>query len=168
MILKSDWKWLPRNQQRILKEIAQWLKDACVPSTVSSASSFHPYEDFKFKNPNDIFALIDWLDNSNNKKALQEADKVLKKQPDFVCCKALKALALVRLGREEEASPILDSILQRGTCDEGALQAMNVALREMQQRKFLLNISKFRFFEIRILKFVVKRFSSNWSEIWTA
>ena len=103
---------------------------------------------FLIKNPNDIFAFIDWLDNSNNKKALQEADKVLKKQPDFVCCKALKALALVRLGREEEASPILDSILQRGTCDEGALKAMNVALREMQQRKFLL-------------KLVVIKFSSN-------
>ena len=82
-----------------------------------------------------ILVHSDWLDNSNNKKALQEAEKVLKKQPDFVCCKALKALALVRLGREEEASPILDSILEKGTCDEGALQAMNVAFRETQQRK---------------------------------
>jgi len=77
--------------------------------------------------------IYDWLDNSNNKKALQEAEKVLKKQPDFVCCKALKSLALVRLGREDEATPILNSILDRGTCDEGALQAMNVAFREMQQ-----------------------------------
>ena len=33
--------------------------------------------------------LIDWLDNGNNKKALQEAEKVLKRQPDFVCCRAL-------------------------------------------------------------------------------
>jgi len=30
---------------------------------------------------------IDCLDNGNNKKALQEADKVLKKQKDFVCAK---------------------------------------------------------------------------------
>ena len=66
---------------------------------------------------------------------MQEAEKVLKKQPDFVCCKALKSLALVRLGREEDASSLLHSIVEQGTCDEGALQAMNVAFREMQQRK---------------------------------
>ena len=79
--------------------------------------------------------ISDWLDNGNNKKALQEADKVLKKQPDFVCCKALKCLALIRLSREDEASPILDSILEKGTTDEGALQAMNIAYRELHQSK---------------------------------
>ena len=51
--------------------------------------------------------IYDWLDNGNNKKALQEADKVLKKQPDFQCCKVLKCLALIRLGREGEAETIL-------------------------------------------------------------
>lgn len=34
-----------------------------------------------------IFINSDWLDNGNNKKALQEADKVLKKQPNFQCAK---------------------------------------------------------------------------------
>lgn len=29
----------------------------------------------------------DWLDNGNNKKAFQEADKVLKKQPKLQCAK---------------------------------------------------------------------------------
>ena len=76
------------------------------------------------------------MDNGNNKKALQEADKVLKKQQDFVCCKALKALALIRLNREDEASPILDSILEQGTTDEGALQAMNIAYRELHQSNY--------------------------------
>ncbi len=71
----------------------------------------------------------------NNKKALQEAEKVLKKQPDFVCCKALKALALVRLDRAEEAVPILNAVVEEGTTDEGALQAMNIAFRESQQSK---------------------------------
>ena len=77
--------------------------------------------------------LIDWLDNGNNKKALQEAEKVLKRQPDFVCCRALKSLALIRLNRETEALPILDSITNAGTTDEGALQAMNIGYRELQQ-----------------------------------
>ena len=76
------------------------------------------------------------MDNGNNKKALQEAEKVLKRQPDFVCCRALKSLALIRLNRENEALPILDSITNVGTTDEGALQAMNIGYRELQQSEF--------------------------------
>ena len=56
--------------------------------------------------------IYDWLDNGNNKKALQEADKVLKKQPDFQCCKVLKCLALIRLGKEGEAEGILNKVLE--------------------------------------------------------
>ena len=52
-----------------------------------------------------------------------------------MCCKALKSLALIRLNREDEAVPILDSITNQGTTDEGALQAMNIAYRELQQSK---------------------------------
>ena len=77
--------------------------------------------------------IYDWLDNGNNKKALQEADKVLKKQPGFQCCKILKSLALLRLGRENEAQPILDSVLSEGPTDDGTLQAMTIAFRELQQ-----------------------------------
>ena len=54
--------------------------------------------------------IYDWLDNGNNKKALQEADKVLKKQPDFQCCRVLKCLALIRLGKEVEAETILNKV----------------------------------------------------------
>ena len=77
--------------------------------------------------------IYDWLDNGNNKKALQEADKVLKKQPGFQCCKILKSLALLRLGRENEAQPILDCVLSEGPTDDGTLQAMTIAFRELQQ-----------------------------------
>ena len=37
--------------------------------------------------------------------------QVLKKHPDFECCLALKCLALMRLGRETEASTILDKVV---------------------------------------------------------
>lgn len=37
--------------------------------------------------PEFLFIFTDWLDNGNNKRALQEADKVLKKQPNFLCAK---------------------------------------------------------------------------------
>ena len=33
---------------------------------------------------------IDWLDNGNNKKAVQEADKVLKKQPELLCAQVIQ------------------------------------------------------------------------------
>ena len=61
--------------------------------------------------------IYDWLDNGNNKKALQEADKVLKKQPDFQCCKVLKCLALIRLGREGEAETILHKVIFENLVD---------------------------------------------------
>ena len=54
--------------------------------------------------------IYDWLDNGNNKKALSEADKVLKKQPNFQCCRVLKCLALIRLGKEVEAEGILNKV----------------------------------------------------------
>ena len=39
------------------------------------------------------------------------ADKVLKKQPNFQCCKVLKCLALIRLGKELDAEIILNKVL---------------------------------------------------------
>jgi len=77
--------------------------------------------------------IYDWLDNGNNKKALQEADKVLKKQPEFQCCRVLKCLALIRLGKEGEAEVILNKVLSESPVEEGALQAMTIAWRELQQ-----------------------------------
>lgn len=76
--------------------------------------------------------IYDWLDNGNNKKALQEADKVLRKQPDFQCCRALKGLALMRLGKEDESIEMLDKILAESPVDEGALQAMTIGYRELK------------------------------------
>ena len=77
--------------------------------------------------------IYDWLDNGNNKKALQEADKVLKKQSDFQCCKVLKSLALLRLGREGDAQPLLDAVLEECPTDDGTLAAMSIAFKELQQ-----------------------------------
>lgn len=41
-----------------------------------------------------VIIFIDWLDNGNNKKAIQEAVKVLKKQPDLLCAKVSFLLIL--------------------------------------------------------------------------
>ncbi|EZA56704.1 N-alpha-acetyltransferase 25, NatB auxiliary subunit [Ooceraea biroi] len=77
--------------------------------------------------------IYDWLDNGNNKKALQEADKVLKKHPSNQCARVLKALALLRLGKENECQVIIDKVRSEVPCEDSTLQAMTICYREIQQ-----------------------------------
>lgn len=86
------------------------------------------------KKKNCLF-FLDWLDTGNNKKALQEAEKVLKKQPNFLCAKVLKALALQRLGRETECEEILEKVCQEVPTDEATLQAITICYRAVHKRK---------------------------------
>lgn len=83
-----------------------------------------------------FFRISDWLDNGNNKKALQEADKVLRKQPSNQCARVLKALALLRLGKENECQVIMDKVRSEVPCEDSTLQAMSICYRETHQRKF--------------------------------
>ncbi|XP_059048216.1 phagocyte signaling-impaired protein [Achroia grisella] len=77
--------------------------------------------------------IYDWLDNGNNKKALQEAEKVLKKSPSLQAARALKALALFRLGKGPEAHAVLDALAEEKPSDDTTLQAMTISYRESQQ-----------------------------------
>uniref|UniRef100_A0A224YWA9 N-terminal acetyltransferase B complex subunit MDM20 homolog n=1 Tax=Rhipicephalus zambeziensis TaxID=60191 RepID=A0A224YWA9_9ACAR len=77
--------------------------------------------------------VYDYLDNGNHKKALQEAEKLLKKQKDFSCAKALKALALVRLSRSDEALSVLKELQTEAPTDDSTLQAMTLCYRELER-----------------------------------
>ncbi|XP_020285803.1 N-alpha-acetyltransferase 25, NatB auxiliary subunit [Pseudomyrmex gracilis] len=77
--------------------------------------------------------IYDWLDSGNNKKALQEADKVLKKHPTNQCARVLKALALLRLGKENECLVIIDKVRSEVPCEDSTLQAMSICYREIRQ-----------------------------------
>ncbi|CAK1589904.1 unnamed protein product, partial [Parnassius mnemosyne] len=77
--------------------------------------------------------IYDWLDNGVNKKALQEAEKVLKKSPTLQAARALKALALLRLGKKNEALSVLDVLAEEKPSDDTTLQAMTICYRESQQ-----------------------------------
>lgn len=85
-----------------------------------------------------LIAFSDWLDNGNNKKALQEAEKVLKKASTLQAAKALKALALFRLGKGPEAQLVLDALADEKPSDDATLQAMTISYRESQQSKCYL------------------------------
>lgn len=84
--------------------------------------------------------IYNWLDDGNNKKALQEAEKVLKKQPNFQCAKVLKGLALLRLGKESECQELLESIRKDFQSDDSTLQAMTICYREMNKPEEICNI----------------------------
>lgn len=70
----------------------------------------------------------------NNKKALQEVEKVLKKTPNLKTGLALKSLALIRLGREKESQQIIND-LERDPEDDSTLQVLTYCYRELDQRK---------------------------------
>lgn len=76
----------------------------------------------------------DHIDLGNNKKALQEVEKVLKKTPKLQNARALKALSLIRLGREKESQVIIDD-LENENVDEPTLQVMTYWYKETDQCK---------------------------------
>jgi len=78
-------------------------------------------------------SFADWLDNGNNKKAFQEAERVLKKQPDLQCAKVLKALAMQRMGQTAEAEDLLDKILAERPTKDDVLSAMAIAFKELNR-----------------------------------
>lgn len=72
----------------------------------------------------------------NNKKALQEVEKVLKKTPNLKTGIALKALALIRLSREKESQTLIEELEKNPESnDDSTLQVMTYCYRELDQRK---------------------------------
>lgn len=84
--------------------------------------------------------IYDWLDSGNNKKALQEAEKVLKKQPTLLCAKVLKCLALLRLGKENESMEQLEDIRKICPTEETTLQLMTVCYREVHKPDLICQV----------------------------
>ncbi|EST07356.1 N-acetyltransferase B complex, non-catalytic subunit [Kalmanozyma brasiliensis GHG001] len=54
------------------------------------------------------------IDTGNNSLAIRHADKVLQSQPDLALALSLKALALVRSGKREEANTLCTKLVTRG------------------------------------------------------
>ena len=77
----------------------------------------------------------------NNKLAIQLADKILKKQKELHCAKALKALALLRLNRTAECLGLLEELKKIDEWDDSILQCMTMAYKEMQKRMLSLSFS---------------------------
>nr|XP_012563477.1 unnamed protein product [Hydra vulgaris] len=85
--------------------------------------------------------VYDALDNLNNKQAIKLVDNILKKKKDFPCAKTLKALALIRMGHNEEALVILKDAQTTSTIlDDATLQAMTMCFKETQMPEGIVQI----------------------------
>ncbi|KAF6039923.1 psidin [Bugula neritina] len=77
--------------------------------------------------------VYDLLDFGNYKKALQEAEKVLKKHPNSNSAKSLKGLSLIRLGRLRDGYDIIKEVHDTKPADESTLQVLTVCYKELNK-----------------------------------
>ncbi|CAK9304947.1 unnamed protein product [Gordionus sp. m RMFG-2023] len=84
--------------------------------------------------------IYDSLDSGNPKKAIQEADKLLKKQKDALDAKALKALAYIRLCKFKECTEILNELEADKPTEDSTLHALSLCFRELNKPSDLARI----------------------------
>ncbi|KAI0780924.1 actin cytoskeleton organization protein [Trametes elegans] len=87
-----------------------------------------------------IRPIYEALDTGSNKSALLACNKVLKKQPNNTLVKALKALALVRSQKVEEALLLCDEVLASKPADDPTLTAMMHVLRGLGRHTDMVNM----------------------------
>ncbi|KAK2870730.1 hypothetical protein Q8A67_023257 [Cirrhinus molitorella] len=94
------------------------------------------------QDPNDrrLRPIYDYLDNGNNKMAIQQADKLLKKHKDLHCAKVLKAIGLQRTGKQDEAFALAQEVAVLEPTDDNSLQALTILYREMHRPELVTKL----------------------------
>nr|XP_033812407.1 N-alpha-acetyltransferase 25, NatB auxiliary subunit isoform X2 [Geotrypetes seraphini] len=94
------------------------------------------------QDPNDrrLRPIYDYLDNGNNKMAIQQADKLLKKHKDLHCAKVLKAIGLQRTGKQDEAFVLAQEVAAFEPTDDNSLQALTILYREMHRPELVTKL----------------------------
>ncbi|KAL6472506.1 hypothetical protein MHYP_G00186940 [Metynnis hypsauchen] len=94
------------------------------------------------QDPNDrrLRPIYDYLDNGNNKMAIQQADKLLKKHRDLHCAKVLKAIGLQRTGKQDEAFTLAQEVASLEPTDDNSLQALTILYREMHRPELVTKL----------------------------
>jgi N-terminal acetyltransferase B complex non-catalytic subunit len=75
------------------------------------------------------------MELGNYKKAVQDVEKVLRKNPTLQCARALKAWAYIRLGKDEESSEIVQALEKENTADVTTLQVLTMCYKETEKCK---------------------------------
>uniref|UniRef100_A0A7N4UZY0 N-alpha-acetyltransferase 25, NatB auxiliary subunit n=1 Tax=Sarcophilus harrisii TaxID=9305 RepID=A0A7N4UZY0_SARHA len=94
------------------------------------------------QDPNDrrLRPIYDYLDNGNNKMAIQQADKLLKKHKDLHCAKVLKAIGLQRTGKQDDAFALAREVAALEPTDDNSLQALTILYREMHRPELVTKL----------------------------
>ncbi|XP_026888078.2 N-alpha-acetyltransferase 25, NatB auxiliary subunit isoform X1 [Electrophorus electricus] len=94
------------------------------------------------QDPNDrrLRPIYDYLDNGNNKMAIQQAEKLLKKHRDLHCAKVLKAIGLQRTGKQDEAFTLAQEVAGLEPTDDNSLQALTILYREMHRPELVTKL----------------------------
>ncbi|CAL1567986.1 unnamed protein product [Knipowitschia caucasica] len=94
------------------------------------------------QDPNDrrLRPIYDYLDNGNNKMAIQQADKLLKKHKELHCAKVLKAIGLQRTGKQDEAFTLAQEVASLEPTDDNSLQALTILYREMHRPELVTKL----------------------------
>jgi len=71
--------------------------------------------------------------NENYRLALNLSNKALKKFHNDPAVNAMKSLALIKLGKYEEAEELARSVLEKKPVDETILQALNLTFKDLQK-----------------------------------
>ncbi|KAH0625639.1 hypothetical protein JD844_015229 [Phrynosoma platyrhinos] len=87
-----------------------------------------------------LLFFVDYLDNGNNKMAIQQADKLLKKHKDLHCAKVLKAIGLQRTGKQDEAFTLAQEVAALEPTDDNSLQALTILYREMHRPELVTKL----------------------------
>ncbi|CUA68104.1 Phagocyte signaling-impaired protein [Rhizoctonia solani] len=80
------------------------------------------------------------LDSANPKSALTLCNKALKKQPESVLIKSLKALALIRAGKLEECIALAEQLVASKPTDENVLSTLSHVLRALDRPQDVVNL----------------------------
>ncbi|XP_028912141.1 LOW QUALITY PROTEIN: N-alpha-acetyltransferase 25, NatB auxiliary subunit [Ornithorhynchus anatinus] len=94
------------------------------------------------QDPNDrrLRPIYDYLDNGNNKMAIQQADKIVEKHKDLHCAKVLKAIGLQRTGKQDEAFTLAKEVAALEPTDDNSLQALTILYREMHRPELVTKL----------------------------
>ncbi|KAI8880386.1 TPR-like protein, partial [Backusella circina FSU 941] len=84
--------------------------------------------------------LYEAIDEGQNKAALTQCAKLLKKSPDWPLVKGLKALVLCRTGKEDEAVELCDQVKKTIPTDEPTLQALTMTLKELGRHSVIAEL----------------------------
>ncbi|KAI9256943.1 N-acetyltransferase B complex non catalytic subunit-domain-containing protein [Sporodiniella umbellata] len=84
--------------------------------------------------------LYEAIDEEQHKLALTHCSRLLKKSPDWPLVKALKALTLVRTGKDDEGLQICDQVKKTIPTDDSTLQALTLALKELGKHSMIVEL----------------------------